>query len=147
MRIALIAAAAFALALPCAAQTPSPDDKAKITQTALDYIEGWYTKNAERMERALHPDLAKRIVRTNNTGQSVLGHMTASTLIDMTRKKAQADPATSRKEVTILDVYGNAAIVRVDAERWVDYLQVAKWNGEWKIVNVLWEMRPAPQPK
>ncbi len=69
------------------------------------------------------------------------------TLIEMTRKKAQADPATSRKEVTILDVYRNAAMVKVDAERWVDYLQVAKWNGEWKIVNVLWEMRPAPQPK
>jgi hypothetical protein len=23
----------------------------------------------------------------------------------------------------------------------VDYLQVAKFNGEWKIINVLWEMK------
>jgi hypothetical protein len=28
-------------------------------------IEGWYEGNAERMEQALHPDLAKRIVGTN----------------------------------------------------------------------------------
>jgi hypothetical protein len=39
-------------------------------------------------------------------------------------------------------VYGNAASVRVYASGWVDYLHLAKWNGEWKIVNVLWELHP-----
>ena len=29
-----------------------------IKKTALDYGEGWYEGSAERMERALHPDLA-----------------------------------------------------------------------------------------
>ena len=28
-----------------------------------------------------------------------------------------------------------------DAHAWIDYMQIAKFNGEWKIVNVLWEMR------
>jgi hypothetical protein len=28
------------------------------------------------------------------------------------------------------------------ASDWIDYLQLAKWNGEWKIVNVLWELTP-----
>jgi hypothetical protein len=32
--------------------------------------------------------------------------------------------------------------VRVDADRWIDYLHVAKWNGRWVIINVLWENRP-----
>ncbi len=27
---------------------------------ALDYIEGWYAGDAERMERSLHDDLVKR---------------------------------------------------------------------------------------
>jgi hypothetical protein len=31
--------------------------------------------------------------------------------------------------------------VRIDATRWVDYLQLAKVDGHWRIVNVLWEMR------
>jgi hypothetical protein len=48
-----------------AAQAQSAADSAAIRQPALDYIEGWYEADAERMERALHPDLAKRIVRTN----------------------------------------------------------------------------------
>jgi hypothetical protein len=33
-------------------------------------------------------------------------------------------------------------VVRIDAGAWVDFLQLAKWNGEWKIVNVLWELTP-----
>ena len=50
--------------------------------TALDYIEGWYEGNAERMERALHPELAKRIVNTDARGRSSLGEMGALTLIN-----------------------------------------------------------------
>jgi hypothetical protein len=48
-----------------------------------------------------------------------------------------------RKDVRILDVFGNTASVRLDATSWIDYLHVAKWNGRWVIVNVLWELRPA----
>ncbi|HEX6284300.1 MAG TPA: nuclear transport factor 2 family protein, partial [Pyrinomonadaceae bacterium] len=47
------------------AQQQSSNDAELIKQTALDYIEGWYEGNAQRMERALHPELAKRIVRTD----------------------------------------------------------------------------------
>jgi hypothetical protein len=42
--------------------------KAEIRQTTLDYIEGWYNGDPERMERSLHPDLAKRIVVPNPDG-------------------------------------------------------------------------------
>ena len=43
--------------------TVSDADRQAITQTALDYVEGWYEANPERMERALHPDLAKVVER------------------------------------------------------------------------------------
>jgi len=46
------------------------------------------------------------------------------------------------KEVTILDRYNNAAVVKIVASDWIDYLQVAKFNGDWKIINVLWELKP-----
>ncbi|PYS59909.1 MAG: hypothetical protein DMF76_15225, partial [Acidobacteria bacterium] len=57
----LIAPALFLNAI-AAAQTTSPDESAAITRTALDYIEGWYAGDAARMERALHPELAKRMI-------------------------------------------------------------------------------------
>jgi hypothetical protein len=46
------------------------------------------------------------------------------------------------KDVTILDRYQNAAVAKVVAANWIDYLQLAKFNGDWKIVNVLWEPKP-----
>src|ERR1041385_69956 len=70
------------------AQTTSASDadQAAIKQTALDYLEGWYEGNAERMERALHPELAKRIVRTNAEGRSRLDRMSAMSLVQGTRR-------------------------------------------------------------
>src|SRR5262245_65042209 len=86
-------------------------DREAIKQTALDYIEGYYEGNAERMQRSLHPDLAKRIVRTDpSTGKSKLDHMTAARLVQVTqsRQGKPTPPEKQQKDVTILDVYENA---------------------------------------
>ena len=121
----------------------SPNDAA-IKQTALDYIEGWYEGNPERMERALHPELAKRIVRSNQQGQSRLDQMSAMSLVLGTRRGGGKNTPKEKqlKDVTILDVFENAASVKVVASDWIDYLHMAKFNGQWVIVNVLWELKP-----
>jgi Putative lumazine-binding len=130
------------------AQTPAPDETDAIRKTALDYIEGWYAGDAVRMERALHPELAKRMISTDpKTGRSQFNHMSAMTLVQRTRegigKKIPQD--RQLKEVTILDRYNNAAVVKIVASDWIDYLEVAKFNGDWKIINVLWELKPKPE--
>jgi hypothetical protein len=132
-------------ALPLSlAPAQSPEDAAGIRQAALDYIESWYEGNPERMERALHPDLAKRIVRRNPNGESQLEHMTATTLVDNVRKGGgkKTPPEKQQKDITVLDVYENVATVKLVASTWIDYLQIAKFNGRWVIVNVLWELKP-----
>jgi hypothetical protein len=72
--------------------------------------------------------------------------MGAMALVQRTRdgggKKTPLDQQT--KEVTILDRYNNAAVVKIIASDWIDYLELAKFNGEWKIINVLWELKPKP---
>ena len=137
-------AAATATAQTASAPASDPEAGA-IRQTALDYIEGWYEADAARMERALHPELAKRIVRSDgSSGRSRLDSMGAMTLVQSTRSGGgRKTPKESQtKEVTILDRFQNAAVVKIVASEWIDYLQVAKSNGEWKIVNVLWELKP-----
>lgn len=132
------------------AQPPAPDkEHAAIRATALDYIEGWYAGDAARMERALHPDLAKRMVHPKpgeapDNGASVFNHMGAMALVQGTKAGyGKSDsPAPRQKDVTILDVFGNAASVKIIAQNWVDYLHLAKFNGRWVIVNVLWELKP-----
>ena len=128
---------------PARAQTVA--DSAEIRATALDYIEGWYAADGARMERSLHPELAKRNVSSDaRSGRSRLIQMTAMSLVQGTRAGGGREiPAGERKNgVRILDIYMGAASVRVDAATWVDYMQMAKWNGHWKIINVLWENAP-----
>ncbi len=127
------------------AQTTADSNADLIKQTALDYIEGWYEGNAERMERSLHPELAKRIVRTDASGRNALGQMGAMTLVVATRAGGGKNTPKEKqqKDVTVLDIFGNAASVKVIASGWVDYMHLAKWNGRWVIVNVLWELKPS----
>jgi hypothetical protein len=144
----LLFAAISTPAQPQAAKDATQTENEAIKQTALDYIEGWYEGNAERMERALHPELAKRIVRTDpKSGRSNLGQMSAMTLVQGTRRGGGKDTPKEKqqKDVTILDVFEGAASVKVVASDWIDYLQMAKWNGRWVIVNVLWELKPPPK--
>jgi len=119
-------------------------DSAAIRQAALDYIQGWYDGDAARMESALHPELAKRIVRSDSLGNFRLDQQSAMTLVMNTRRGGGKDtPAADRHDdVRVLDIYRNAASVRIDASYWIDYLQLAKWRGRWVIVNVLWELKP-----
>ncbi len=128
---------------PGVVRAQSPADTAAIRATALDYVEGWYTGDSTRMARALHPELAKRIVAAPAGGESRLNHMSAATLISAAArwggKSTPADRQT--KDVRVLDIFRNTASVRADMSDWIDYMQMAKWNGRWVIVNVLWEMR------
>ena len=149
MRITIaifFALAIFAVSLTAQA-TASDADKAAITATALDYIEGWYEGNPDRMERALSPDLAKRIVMTNDQGRSMLQQMSAMGLVQNVKRGGGKNTPKERqqKDVTILDVFENAAVVKIVASDWVDYLQEARFNGRWVIVNVLWELKPKPK--
>ena len=134
----------LAISLPWT--TPSAElaaDRAAIRETALNYIEGWYEGNAERMKSALHPQLAKRMV-FEREGVSQLNHQTSEILVGRTASRSSDGTRLSdhRREVEILDLFGKAASVRVTADAWVDYLHVVKWNGHWLIINVLWELNP-----
>jgi hypothetical protein len=155
LSIVLSLVATFAVTFEARAQQSSQESAAKparaseadlaaIKQTALDYIEGWYEGSAERMERALHPELAKRIVITDpKSGRSRLDQMGAMTLTLGTRSRA-SNPTPKEKrqsDVTVLDVFENSASVKIVATDWIDYLHVAKFNGRWVIVNVLWELK------
>ena len=139
----LLAAAALALlcAMPARAQTAA--DSAAIRATALDYVDGWYTGDGERMARAVHPRLVKRISGQNG-GEWRLQEMTAEELAGAAaRGGGSRTPENLRqRDVQILDIFGNTASVKTTMARWVDYMHMARIDGRWQIVNVLWEMKP-----
>jgi hypothetical protein len=112
MRLSLHVAMLLSTAVTGSARAQAATDSAAIRATALDYAEGWYEGNAERMARALHPELVKRIVvRDTTTGKTMLQGMGASVLVNSTRHGYGKETPKERqqKEVTILDIFGNAA--------------------------------------
>ena len=141
-RLLLLVPAALLIASPILAATPG--DSAAIRQATLDYIEGFYEGSAERMTRAVHPDLAKRVVKYDSTGNGEIQHMTAEELIGITEKGygKQIPKERQQKDVEILHIYENSACVFITAGDWIDYLHLARFPERWMIVNVLWEPKP-----
>jgi hypothetical protein len=115
-----------------------------IKQTVMNYIEAWYQGDPERGAKSLHPELAKRIVRTlPESGPDTLENMSATKL---TERWGSGDgkttlPENQKKEVTVLDVHGRMASVKLETAAWVDYMHLAKFNDQWVIVNILWELK------
>lgn len=139
-----IAFALLLMAAPAAAQTAA--DSAGIRATALDYIDGWWSGDEKRMAAALHPELVKRIRGADATGaREWIDQMGASRLVLGTGRGGgrETPVADRRSDARILDIFQNAASVRVDAGAWVDYLHLVRWKGRWVILNVLWEVRRA----
>ncbi len=125
-------------------------DEEAIKKTALDYGQGWYEADGDRMERALHPDLAKRALMPDpRSGKGKVDHISAMGLVQATRKGygAKTPNDKRRTDVTILDITGNAASVKMIMHDWVDYMHMVKTDGRWVIVNVLWEFTPEAKKK
>ena len=115
----------------------SAEDLEAIEQTALDYVEGWYQGDAERMERSLHSDMVKRIIRKDRVDT-----LNEEEMVNYTELNSGKGLAGQMKNiVTILDVYDNIATVKVDSVGYIDYLHVGKVNGKWEIINVLWAVK------
>jgi hypothetical protein len=147
-----VAISALTLAAPCSlrAGTVSAADDAAIRKVVLDYAEGWYTGDAVRMERALHPELVKRaILRDEKTGRPYVQPTSASAMVRMTESGVgKLKPGeVMDNQIEVLDVYGDAAAAKALSPHYLDYVQLVRWQGEWKILNVLWVPRvAAPKP-
>jgi len=119
-------------------------DQVAIRAAALDYAEGWYEGDVERMKRCLHPQLAKRQLLLNpQTGKRIFEHFTKEDLVRWTEQGVGTDVPRDQLQykVDIMEVYQEVAMVRCESALYVDFLQLAKDDGRWSIVNVLYSTR------
>jgi len=120
-------------------------DTVEIRKTVLNYIEGFYNSDYQRMAKAIHPELAKRIIVKDSIGNIMLQNMGSSQLIYNTKRNRNSNILHADKkfeaEVVIFDIYNNVATVKVTTNKFkfMDYLHLGKFGNDWKIVNVLWE--------
>ncbi len=143
----LILIIAALVLLPSAALAQTDAEREAVKQAVMDYVEGIYTVDASRIERSVHPELAKRgfFVKKGETAYSP--HvMTFQQLVDLA-KSFNKDGHVAKdapKEVVIFDISDQTASAKLTAIWGIDYIHLAKYDGKWKFVNVLWQTPPKP---
>ena len=121
------------------------NEREAVKQTVLDYVEGIYEVAPSRIERSVHPDLAKRgFYRRQTDAPYETAAMTFQQLVNLAKNynKEGKIPKDAPKEVIIYEVLDQTATAKLVAEWGIDYLHLAKYNGKWMIVNVLWQIHP-----
>jgi hypothetical protein len=110
-------------------------DEEAIVRCALDYFEGWFDADPERMRHVLHPELAKR-----SLDGAALEQLSAQEMVDATAvgRGRERDPGVRRIDVRVVDVHGHIAAAVVDSNVYREYLHFVRTEGGWKIVNALW---------
>ncbi len=120
----------------------SEQDKTAVRQAAYDYGEGFYEGAAERMERAVHPAVIKRgvVPASRNAPSLFLQRMNAEMLVETARSGIGKKTAADQRAIafTLLDLRDDVASTKIFTVGFNDYLQLAKQDGRWRIVNVLW---------
>jgi hypothetical protein len=118
-------------------------DTVNIKRAALAYIESQHRPDPKLMEGALHPRVVKRSVFKNKLSKrDYVSEYSAENLVILAETyniKNDKFPKNPRKEVRLLDVSPLTASVKLTADEWIDYMHIVKVNGEWKIINVLWQ--------
>ncbi|MHC4822373.1 MAG: nuclear transport factor 2 family protein [Planctomycetota bacterium] len=101
---------------------------------------------AVKLRRGVHPDVVKYGFYADGDDGAYQG--TAMSFADMIEfaadVKARGDhpPDSAPKDVVLLEVLDQTAAVKVVAWWGIDYLHLAKYEGQWKIVHVLWQTFP-----
>jgi hypothetical protein len=119
-------------------RSTADDENSAITAVAQNYMDAYYTADPTLMQRSLHPDFHKRTLRTVN-GQTQITEDTVQSMVEgVGQGSGILIPRNERiKSVQVLDVYRDAASVKVVTGRWIDYMHLSKLNGEWRVLDVV----------
>jgi Putative lumazine-binding len=119
-----------------------------IEQATLDYYEGWYQADAERMARAIHPALAKRAFGVGGSADAI-DVTTAAEMIELTcagRGTVHAGSLVATR-ISVDHVIGAMASVSAASGPYEEFLHLARTSDGWRIVNVLWRFADGHGPR
>ena len=127
--------------VPSTASGPTSAHADAVLAAARDYIEGWYSGDAERMERSLHDDLVKRTLSADGGASRELRTVSKTQMVELTRAGGGTDIADPAIEISVDEVSGNIAAARVACADYVDFLHLVDTPTGWRIAGIV--LRPA----
>jgi len=129
-----------------AAERREANGREAVAQAVYDYVDALYQVDPSRVARSVHPQLTKvgfyksRGERTYTQAQMTYGELEA--LAGRWNRAGRVNPQTAPRQVVVLDVLDQTASAKLVADWGVDYLHLARFDGRWKIVNVMWQSPP-----
>ena len=122
-------------------------DKEGVKAAVLDYVEGIYEVQPERIARSVDVTMRKfGYWRPEDKKEyrdgSEMNYKQLYNLAARWNKQGRVDPKTAIKEVEILDLLDKTASAKLVAHWGIDYFHLSKEDGKWKIMNVLWQSHP-----
>ena len=144
---ALMTVAAVAILQTPGLSAGKADDEKAVRQAVLDYVEGIYEVDPSRIERGVHKELRKLGFWYSEEEGGYKGPlpMTYQELHDLAgrwNKERLVEAATAVKKIEIYEVLDETASAKLTADWGIDYMHLAKYDGRWMIVNILWQSTP-----
>ncbi|RKZ11679.1 hypothetical protein DRQ53_07950 [bacterium] len=119
-------------------------DEAAIEQAVTNYVTSIYEMKPELVDESVHPRLQKVGYMPAEDGsgynESWMTHAELKDLAASLNKDGMFDPETAKLEVTVIDHTDKIAVVKLDAAWGTDYIHLAKTDGKWMIMNVIWQL-------
>jgi hypothetical protein len=127
----------------------SAADAAAIRACILDYFEGWFDGDPVRMDRALHPGLAKHAIGQDRDRSQALDLTTKAEMVEATRQgRGRGRDVPDRAiRIEIASVSGGIASVVVHSAVYVEYALLARTGDGWRITSTLWRWADGHGPR
>ena len=114
-------------------------DSEAVVRAALDYFEGWYDADVERLDRVLHDQLVKRRpAQLEGGGASTT---TKQRMLELAREGAGIEDKTDDPiDVTVADIHHDIATAVVRSAQYREYLHLVRTEEGWQIVGAWWQL-------
>jgi hypothetical protein len=121
-------------------------EELKVSAAVINYVDALYEVKPELIAESVHPDLHKfgywkaKDATDYDEGSS----MSYDQLVALAGKWNAKGwlPENAPRHITIFEVLDKTAIAKLEAWWGTDYFQLAKIDGRWMIMNILWQGPP-----
>lgn len=119
--------------------------EADVERAVLDYVEGFYEGDTSKLHRSVLPEVQKYGYYRPKDKKTYAGEpMSFEQMLKYALSVKKRGPVSSEapKKVELLDVQDQTAAAKLTAWWGTDYILLGKYDGKWKIVQVLWQSPP-----
>ena len=121
----------------------SKKDTLEIQKKSSGYLKALQQLKPDLMNEVMNDSLNKSSIGYDRASKKEYAKATTrAQMMEFANNWNKANnrfPPEPNNAIEILDIYNRIATVKIVSDNWVDYLHLIKLDGEWSIINILWQ--------